>query len=159
MKEKRDDFPIQLLMPLTPWCQLVTPVLVARCDARRVRPIADEFFKRWPTPNEFIRQRAIGPELFLLHVHGMLVPLGLASVRTATIDRIANMIATRSGNQYVPDRAFILSIPGCGRYVADSFAIFYCGASTIDPIDPVLKSYVETRRRRFRMRATKRRRV
>jgi hypothetical protein len=49
----------------------------------------------------------------------------------------------------VPDRVAILAIPGCGRYVADSFDLFYRGNLDCEPIDPILITYRDATRRRF----------
>jgi len=146
------ETPIQLSMPLTPWSQLVTPILVARTSARRARPIAAEFLKRYPTARDFQAPRAEAAPIFLLHVHRLIEPLGLAAVRVSAIANVATWFVPHLANMNpvaVPSRSDIIAIPGCGRYVADSFDLFYRGDLDCEPVDPILIAYRDETRRRF----------
>lgn len=143
--------PIQLSYPLTPWAQLVAPICIVRTRASIAKPIVEKFLRRWPTPEAFQWARAERESLFILHVHGMLIPLGLSGVRTSAILNVATVLTWHMGGYTpIPDRAAILVIPGCGAYVADSFDIFYRGSLDVYPDNPVLAAYVSERRRRFR---------
>jgi 3-methyladenine DNA glycosylase/8-oxoguanine DNA glycosylase len=146
-----NETPIQLSLPLTPWAQLVAPVLVARCSAMRALPVAHKFLSRYPTPFAYMERRRATPELVLLHTFGMFSPLGLASVRASAVDAIAFALTNTINGTFggVPDRAAIIAIPGCGRYVADSFDLFYRGDLDNEPADPVLRAYRDETRRRF----------
>lgn len=141
------EAPIQLSMPLTPWAQLVTPILVARTVARRAQPIVEKFLKAFPTAQSYMQVLAGNGALFILQVDEIFRPLGLSTVRTAAVGRVA--VELTNAVAWVPDRAAVLAIPGCGRYVADSFDLFYRGNLDCEPIDPVLIAYRDATLRRF----------
>jgi endonuclease III len=76
-------------------------------------------------------------------LHAMLRPLGLWRQRTRSVVRLAETF--RDGRRPVTADD-VLALPGCGRYAADSWAIFVEGRGDVEPSDRKLRWYVDKRK-------------
>ncbi len=72
-------------------------------------------------------------------LHGPLRPLGLWCRRAITIPRMADAWLRRRPRSYDD----VLALPGCGRYAADSWAIFVQGRTDVWPSDGKLNWYMD----------------
>ncbi len=76
-------------------------------------------------------------------LHEVLRPLGLWRRRAIIIPRFAS--AWLHGRPRTYDD--VLRLPGCGKYAADSWAIFVTGRSDVEPNDGKLNWYLDRMRR------------
>ncbi len=75
-------------------------------------------------------------------LHGALRPLGLWRRRAVTLPRFAYAWLRRRPTCYDA----VLALPGCGRYAADSWAIFVDGRLDVKPDDGMLNWYLDRRK-------------
>jgi len=99
----------------------------------QVRPIIDRLFERFPNAE---RMAAAGQDL-----EEMIRPCGLSERRA----RLLRMMSADYLRAEVLSHGHVQRLAGCGRYAADSFAIFCQGDLTVRPTDRVLAEYVEGR--------------
>lgn len=110
-----------------PWRLLVAVVMLNKTSAKQVRPVLEKFFEVWPDATH--AAEAV-PEL----VANVVKPLGLYNRRAKTLVEMS--------------RAFLggfedpKSLPGVGKYGADSFNIFCRGYLILDVEDKELRRYV-----------------
>jgi endonuclease III len=127
--------PFQLKLKDEPFWMLVACVLVNRTRWEpNARLCFGDLRRLWPTP----RDLAYAAEL---NVGLQVRELGFWKVRTSNL---INLAATwiRAPE---PDRftvSDILCVPGCGKYAADSWAIFVEGRRDVEPTDKALRAYL-----------------
>lgn len=126
-QEDLRHFPFLMLVA----CQLVnlTTWEVARGPFGQLVALA-------PTPAALAatRPERIGP---------LLRPLGLWRRRATTLPRFADAWLRGEPRSYDE----VLGLPGCGKYAADSWAIFVDGRTDVWPTDGKLRWYMEQRRK------------
>lgn len=74
--------------------------------------------------------------------HDAMRPLGLWRRRSVTLVRFARAWLQGAPRRYDD----VLSLPGCGKYTADSGALFVEGRSDVEPSDGKLNWYVDRKR-------------
>ena len=109
-----------------PWKVLVVCVLLNRTTRRQVDLVRDELFERWKTPEELsgADERELSA---LLH------PLGFYNRRAASLKKLAAAWLTAD-----VEKDGVESLPGVGKYAADSWAIFVEKRTDVEPEDKVL---------------------
>lgn len=123
--------PFQLAMRDDPFWMLVGCVLANRTRWSQAKPVHAEIRRRWPTP-EALAGAPIGT------VVGLLTPLGFRDRRGINL---VNMAAA-----WAVGKRDLRDLPGCGKYAADSYAIFVEGRIDVEPTDRVLKAYLEEKK-------------
>lgn len=111
-----------------PWRVLVCCIMLNCTSRKQVDRVRDEFFKKYPTPNEAIL--ADHEEMAEL-----LAKLGFRNRRTTTIQRFSSDWMMRDWTE--PKELY-----GIGKYAQDSWDIFYKGDLTVEPTDGVLSKYL-----------------
>lgn len=119
----------------TPFWMLVACSLVNLTTWRQARPALDWLMARYPTPEALSAAR---PE----DLHEALQPLGLWRRRAVSLVRLAGRWL-----EVDPGSVKIESLPGCGKYAADSWAIFVEGRTDVDPTDGKLTWYLQQLRK------------
>ena len=76
-------------------------------------------------------------------LHDLLRPLGLWRRRAIILPRMADAWLRRRPRTYDD----VLALPGCGKYAADSWAIFVEGRTDVEPSDGKLNWYMDNLRR------------
>ncbi len=79
-------------------------------------------------------------------LHDALRPLGLWRRRAIILPRFARAWLQEEPRRYDD----VMGMPGCGKYAADSWAIFVEGRSDVEPRDGKLNWYVDRQRRQVR---------
>ena len=91
---------------------------------------------------EWLRRRYIVPEVLAVaseeSLHCALRPLGLWRRRSRSLVRLANAWLVSPPKSYLDVR----KLPGCGRYAADSWAIFIEGRHDVEVTDGKLLWYL-----------------
>ena len=114
-----------------PFWLLVACSLVNRASWRVAGPVHARLRSGWPDPAALA---AAGPDLELV-----LTPLGFGSRRGILLRRLAAPWAARPARS----ASDVLSLPGCGPYAADSYAIFVEGRRPArEPSDHYLRVYL-----------------
>jgi endonuclease III len=104
--------------------------LVNRTTWDKARLVHSRLKLRYRTPE---RLAAARPE----DLHGVLRPLGLWRQRSRSLVALAQAFCLRQ-----PETAEdVAGLPGCGRYAADSWAIFVDGRTDVRPDDGKLTWY------------------
>jgi methyl-CpG-binding domain protein 4 len=116
----------------TPFWMLVACSLVNLTTWSQARPVLDELLLTYPTPERLAEAR---PE----DLHGVLRPLGLWRRRAISLVRMAQGWLLGTGPRGTMD---ITRLPGCGKYAADSWAIFVEGRTDVEPTDGKLSWYL-----------------
>jgi endonuclease III len=111
---------------------LVACSLVNLTTWAQAEPALEALMLRYPTPTEFSRAQ---PD----DLHDVLRPLGLWRRRAISLTRLAQEWLLRPGPWGIMD---IYRLPGCGKYAADSWAIFVEGRTDVDPTDGKLSWYL-----------------
>lgn len=119
----------------TPFWMLVACSLVNLTTWRQARPALDRLMADYPTPEALSRAR---PD----DLHDALRPLGLWRRRAVSLVRLAARWL-----EVDPAHVKIESLPGCGKYAADSWAIFVEGRTDVDPTDGKLTWYLQQLRK------------
>lgn len=120
-----------------PFAMVVACVLVNRTRWSEARATHSELLARWPTAD------AMAPA-DPADVEPILRRLGFGERRSANLVALA-----RAWRERPPSRAaHLLTMPGCGRYAHDSWAIFVDGRDDVIPTDAKLLSHVRRVRRR-----------
>ncbi len=112
-----------------PFWMLVACILVNRTRWSQAKPILEELRSRWPTPGSLSRAN-------LRVLRAAVEPLGFGLQRSWRLSGLARLwfevgppTTARS----------VLAYPGCGRYAADSWAIFVDGDLSVEPTDRELR--------------------
>lgn len=102
---------------------LVACQLVNLTNWDKARHVFDELVRRWL---DAAAMAAVGPD----DVYPVVAGLGLGTRRSVNLVRMA-----RSWVETPLDRVIVTSLPGCGRYAADSWAIFIEGRTDVKVTD------------------------
>lgn len=116
-----------------PFWMLVACQLVNLTTWEKARVVHAELARRWPTPGHL--RRAPRDEL-----EGLLRPLGLFRRRATSLVRLAHEWTVGGPPRDADDVA--RRMPGCGRYAADSWAIFVDGRTDVTVTDGKLAWYL-----------------
>lgn len=119
----------------TPFWMLVACSLVNLTTWRQARPALDWLMANYPTPEALSLARAED-------LHEVLQPLGLWRRRAVTLTKLAARWL-----EVDPTSVKIENLPGCGKYAADSWAIFIEGRTDVDPTDGKLSWYLQQLRK------------
>lgn len=114
----------------TPFWMLVACSLVNLTTWQQARPALDLIVARYGRPEDLARA---SPD----DLHDVLRPLGLWRRRAVSLVRLAGRWL-----EVDPAHVKIQSLPGCGRYAADSWAIFVEGRTDVQPTDGKLSWYL-----------------
>lgn len=113
---------------------LVACSLVNLTTWQQAKPALEAIEARYGCPEKL--SRAHPGEL-----HDVLRPLGLWRRRSISLVGLAARWL-----EVDPSRVNIHSLPGCGKYAADSWAIFMEGRTDVEPSDGKLSWYLEQQR-------------
>lgn len=127
--------PFQVILASEPFWMLVMCVLVNRTSGKVAAPVLDDVRRRWPTPDSL--STADVSEL-----EKATARLGFGKRRSTNLVRLAESWCSRLPKT----SADVLEMPGCGRYAADSWAIFVERRSDVEPTDSVLTAYLDNNR-------------
>ncbi len=110
------------------WKMLICCLMLNLTSYKQVLPIIDGFFARWPDPET--AAKADEQEM-----KDYLKSLGMYNKRAKTIIRMSS--------QFLEGFSDPKQLHGCGKYAADSDAIFYQGRwKEVIPTDGALKRYI-----------------
>ncbi len=110
------------------WKMLICCLMLNLTSYKQVLPIIDGFFERWPDP----QSASIADEQ---EMKEYLKSLGMYNKRAKTIIRMSK--------QFIEGFSDPKDLYGCGKYAADSDAIFYQGRwRDVQPTDGALKRYM-----------------
>ena len=111
------------------WKMLICCLMLNLTSYKQVLPIIDGFFERWPDPET--ASKADEQEM-----KEYLKSLGMYNKRAKTIIRMSS--------QFLEGFSHPKQLHGCGKYAADSDAIFYQGRwKEVVPNDGALKRYIQ----------------
>lgn len=127
-----DDQLFQVELKAEPFWMLAACMFVNLTMWTSAKPIFLKVKKRWPTP-EAVSQ-ADRDELMR-----MIRPLGLYGIRSTKL--IA--MAAHWCDEPPKTAADVMKIYGCGKYAADSWAIFVEGRLDVEPEDLKLRYYLQ----------------
>ncbi len=124
-----------------PFWMLVACVLVNKTTWEQAEPAFLEMRERWPEP-------AILARANLNSLYAVMRPLGLWRNRSKGLKRLAE----RWLSDPPADAAGVAGLPMCGRYAADSWAIFIERRRDVEPNDGKLNWYLmQSEQRRLEM--------
>ena len=112
-----------------PWAMLCCVIMLNQTNARQLRGIHHEFFRRWPDP---VSLALADPAT----VEGVIAPLGLQRRRARSLIRMSAAYA------FLWDGIDPASLPGVGKYGSDSYRLFIRGELEISVDDKELKKYL-----------------
>lgn len=116
-----------------PFWMLVACCLVNRTRWMQAEPVFEQLKKRYPTPE------ALG-DAPVSEIEDIVKPLGLYRRRALSIVTLAREYMS----DVPPENAeAVLRLPGCGKYAADSWAIFVEGRRDVEPTDVELRAWLE----------------
>lgn len=127
--------PLQHRYLSDPWRVIVVSMLLNLTSREHVRPILDDLFARWPTPEAMA---GASPASLAKAVRAT----GLQEQKAARLIRMSKTFVTLP----VLSTFHVEHLPGCGVYVADAFRVFCQGDYRMrPPTDKVLAEYVRER--------------
>jgi endonuclease III len=115
-----------------PFWMLVACSLVNLTTWQQAEPALEALRQGWPTHEALARAQ---PE----DLHPVLRPLGLFRRRAISLVGMAQGWLRDSGPRGTMD---VYRLPGCGKYAADSWAIFIEGRTDVQPTDGKLLWYL-----------------
>ena len=133
--EPADGALFQERLRYSPFWMLVACQLVNRTTWGQAEPAFRHILARHLTAGDLASAR---PE----DLHDALRPLGLWRRRAIVLPRFARAWLRRRPTCYDE----VMDMPGCGKYAADSWAIFVEGRSDVEPDDGKLEWYLDRRR-------------
>lgn len=113
---------------------LVACSLVNRTTWRQAEPVFNSLLRLYPTPRALASARTED-------LYPLLRPLGFGRRRTVSL-----MALAQRWLELPPGHVKIQSLPGCGKYAADSWAIFVEGRTDVQATDKKLSWYIEQSR-------------
>jgi endonuclease III len=131
-EEPADGELFQQRLCSTPFWMLVACCLVNLTTWQQARPALEALMARYPTP---LALSLATPE----DLHPILHPLGLWRRRAVSLVRLGQEWLRVPGPRGIMD---IYRLPGCGKYAADSWAIFVEGRTDVNPTDGKLSWYL-----------------
>jgi len=123
---------IQEFLRDEPWKLLVACIMLNQTRAKQVHGIINEFFARYPTPEDFFLADAT-------QAKRLLKSLGFMNRR---YERLHRMTIGFINNTTLGIKLDCENLHGVGKYAADSFKIFCQGYLVEDVKDKELKNYV-----------------
>lgn len=120
-----------------PFWMLCACVLVNRTRWSQAESVLNEVRERWPTPHQL---SWAGQE----ELEEVLRPLGFGRQRARRLQDLANewqrwWVFLQKRPATASD---VLTLPGCGKYASDSWAIFVEGRLDVCPTDRALKAFL-----------------
>lgn len=124
-----------------PWALLVGCVLYNMVHGERAWLILSTLLTRWPEPADLVAEHRRQPFGVEEELERMLTPLGLQRVRAR---RVVDLTYAwhASSVDVVSGRVRVESLPGCGRYAAESFELFVKGRLMSRSVDKELRRYI-----------------
>lgn len=116
-----------------PWKLLVGCILLNQVSAKVARPIWQEFFKKYPTPEAL---HAAPSASALADMTVLFRPLGFQNRRSVRV-------LCMTGDFLKWDGDDPLSLYGVGKYAADSYNMFVKGYLVEDAKDKELRNYLD----------------
>lgn len=131
-----DMAPFEEGMRNDPFKMMVGCVFANRTRWVTAKPVHDEFFQRWSTPEDVYKRAGIGEmeELFR--------PLGFHTKRAVGVAELAKTWLTRGGPKSYRD---VPTYPLLGEYAMDAWRIFIDGDIAFTPCDSRLQHFLERR--------------
>ena len=112
------------------WQHMVGVMCLNLTYRKKVKEVLPKLFKRYPTPEAYLRGRLKTQE-------NMLKPLGMWSVRAKRLRKMTEQFLTW-------DQRDAKDLHGIGKYGSDSYKIFYLNTIPDDVQDKELKRYIQT---------------
>ena len=112
------------------WQHMVGVMCLNLTYRKQVKEVLPKLFKRYPTPEAYLRGRLKTQE-------NMLKPLGMWSVRAKRLRKMTEQFLTW-------DQRDAKDLHGIGKYGSDSYKIFYLNTIPDDVQDKELKRYIQT---------------
>jgi len=112
-----------------PWKVLVCCILLNQTSNKQVRPLIENFFKKWPNPKSLIAEND-------LVISDFIKTTGFQNIKTKRIKEFSN--AWESG---IRDP---FKFPGIGDYGREAWRIFVNNDILFIPKDKKLKMYLES---------------
>ena len=124
--------PIQMDYLSDPWRVLAVCVCLNLSHRQAVRNTIGTLFDKFPTARSMVG----------VSVRDVAAPLRATGLSLTKAERLIAMSAHYLQVDYL-DYETVLSLPGCGLYAADAFAVFCQGDTEIHPADRVLAAFLE----------------
>lgn len=124
-----------------PWRILVCCQLLNRTHGRVVRPLIEEVFEHWPTPERMYDASDVA-------LITLLRPLGFYNQRSRSLQRMsgeyAHLVALSGDHFYqqFDSGDWACRLSGCGQYAVDSLNIFVYGKTDVVTSDTWLNDYL-----------------
>jgi len=125
----REDLMVQQQVK-SKWQHMVGVMCLNLTYRKQVKEVLPKLFKRYPTPEAYLRGRLKTQE-------NMLKPLGMWSVRAKRLRKMTEQFLTW-------DQKDAKDLHGIGKYGSDSYKIFYLNTIPDDVQDKELKRYIQT---------------
>lgn len=125
----RDDLMVQQQVE-SKWQHMVGVICLNQTYRKQVKEVLPKLFKRYPTPEAYLRGRHKTQEK-------MLKPLGMWSVRAKRLRKMSEQFLTWNHED-------AKDLHGIGKYGSDSYKIFYLNIIPNDVQDKELKRYIQT---------------
>ena len=125
----REDLMVQQQVK-SKWQHMVGVMCLNLTYRKQVKEVLPKLFKRYPTPEAYLRGRLKTQEK-------MLKPLGMWSVRAKRLRKMTEQFLTW-------DQKDAKDLHGIGKYGSDSYKIFYLNTIPDDVQDKELKRYIQT---------------
>lgn len=115
-----------------PFWLLVACILVNRTNWLQAKPVLEKLRNKFGGPAHLSQSGWDGLVVYMK-------PLGLWQMRSKSIIKLAEAYY-RNPPKTAED---VLKLPGCGKYAADSWALFVEGRTDVEPTDKVLIHYLQ----------------
>jgi len=125
----REDLMVQQQVK-SKWQHMVGVMCLNLTYRKQVKEVLPKLFKRYPTPQAYLRGRLMTQE-------NMLKPLGMWSVRAKRLRKMSKEFLTWNGDE-------ASDLHGIGKYGSDSYQIFYKNNIPADVQDKELRKYIKT---------------
>ena len=112
------------------WQHMVGVMCLNLTYRKQVKEVLPKLFKRYPTPEAYLRGRLKTQE-------NMLKPLGMWNVRAKRLRKMSKEFLTWNGKE-------ASDLHGIGKYGSDSYQIFYKNNIPADVQDKELRRYIKT---------------
>jgi len=135
------SYPIQAMLPVDAWSQLVAPTLISRARREKAAVAISKVLAAWPNEILFLNEHRESPSKNFARFRDELggADLGYVEARLGSILSIAARLRDFGPPATKKD---VIDITGLGDYAADSYRIFYLGDRSINPKDEELRKYL-----------------
>ena len=110
------------------WQHMVGVICLNQTHRKQVKRILPDFFRRWPTHTSILQDTRED-------VEKMIAPLGMRKVRSERIYRMSEQFESWNGEDAT-------ELYGIGKYVSDSYRLFYKNEIPENVGDHELKRYI-----------------